>query len=121
MNRWSLVLAGYAGLLGACGIGAGAAAAHISGGGPLDTAANYLLIHAAAIAAISLNRASGRTFLGSATVLAAGITLFSGDLALRALLGMKIFPMAAPLGGMILIAGWLTLSFASLIHLFVRK
>jgi uncharacterized membrane protein YgdD (TMEM256/DUF423 family) len=42
-----------------------------------------------------------------------GATLFSGDIALRALAGHRLFAMAAPSGGMILIAAWLALAGAA--------
>jgi uncharacterized membrane protein YgdD (TMEM256/DUF423 family) len=43
--------------------------------------------------------------------------LFSGDLALRAFAGHRLFPMAAPTGGIILIAAWLALAAAAVIAL----
>lgn len=44
-----------------------------------------------------------------------GLALFSGDLALRALHGTPLFPMAAPSGGVILMAGWLMAGLAALV------
>jgi uncharacterized membrane protein YgdD (TMEM256/DUF423 family) len=43
-----------------------------------------------------------------------GAALFSGDLALRAFTGHRLFAMAAPAGGIILIAAWLALAAAAL-------
>ncbi|MGC2124531.1 MAG: DUF423 domain-containing protein, partial [Xanthobacteraceae bacterium] len=43
-----------------------------------------------------------------------GAVLFSGDIALRALAGHRLFPFAAPTGGFILIAAWLALAIAAL-------
>jgi uncharacterized membrane protein YgdD (TMEM256/DUF423 family) len=43
-----------------------------------------------------------------------GATLFSADLALRAFTGHRLFAMAAPIGGIILIAAWLALAGAAL-------
>jgi uncharacterized membrane protein YgdD (TMEM256/DUF423 family) len=43
-----------------------------------------------------------------------GAALFSGDLALRAFTGHRLFVMAAPAGGIILIAAWLALAAAAL-------
>ena len=117
LRKWSMLLTCLAGLMGAAGVAAGAAAAHTTGGGTLETASHYLLVHAAAIAALSLNHRASKIFLASASLLTLGAALFSGDLALRALAGVKLFAMAAPAGGIILIAGWLTLALASLIHL----
>ena len=43
-----------------------------------------------------------------------GCALFSGDIALRAFAGHRLFPMAAPAGGTILILSWLALGVAAL-------
>ncbi len=40
----------------------------------------------------------------------AGLALFSGDLAMRALAGQPIFRMAAPIGGGTLILAWIALA-----------
>ena len=50
----------------------------------------------------------------------AGAGLFAGDLALRAFAGHRLFPMAAPTGGTILIAAWLALAIAALAGLLQR-
>jgi uncharacterized membrane protein YgdD (TMEM256/DUF423 family) len=39
-----------------------------------------------------------------------GTLLFSGDVSLRAFAGHRLFPMAAPSGGTILILSWLALA-----------
>jgi uncharacterized membrane protein YgdD (TMEM256/DUF423 family) len=41
-----------------------------------------------------------------------GAALFAGDIALRAYVGHRLFPMAAPSGGLLLIIGWLALAAA---------
>jgi uncharacterized membrane protein YgdD (TMEM256/DUF423 family) len=43
-----------------------------------------------------------------------GSVLFAGDLSARAFVGHRLFPMAAPIGGTILIAAWLALAVAAL-------
>jgi uncharacterized membrane protein YgdD (TMEM256/DUF423 family) len=43
-----------------------------------------------------------------------GAALFSGDVALRAFAGHRLFAMAAPTGGIILIAAWLALAAAAI-------
>jgi uncharacterized membrane protein YgdD (TMEM256/DUF423 family) len=40
--------------------------------------------------------------------------LFAADVAARAYLGNRLFPFAAPAGGMIMIAGWLVLTVSAL-------
>ncbi|MCJ2039923.1 DUF423 domain-containing protein [Methylobacterium sp. J-059] len=97
-------------LAGGLGVAASAAAAHIPGADSLKTAAQFLLFHAPAILALAGLGAAGLTH-AIATRIAAwalvlGLALFSGDLALRALAGQPLFPMAAPSGGILLMAGW---------------
>ena len=43
-----------------------------------------------------------------------GGALFSGDIALRAFAGHRLFAMAAPIGGTILIAAWLAFTAAAI-------
>jgi uncharacterized membrane protein YgdD (TMEM256/DUF423 family) len=118
MRRLSFVIAALAGLLGATGVGVAAAAAHLGGGQLLETAATFLMIHAAAVLGILTlgQRASRRitaVFVVAALLLVAGMVLFCGDFALRALAGRALFPMAAPSGGILLIAGWLAAATAA--------
>jgi len=106
----SRALVAVAGLMGAAGVAAAAAGAHL-GGGLLPTAAEILLVHAAAITGLAAlgaarpGRAGGTDL--AAAVLAAGAVLFGGDLALRDLLDLRLVPYAAPTGGVAMIAGWL--------------
>ncbi len=51
----------------------------------------------------------------AAGALLVGLALFSGDLAMRALMGQPLFPMAAPTGGVVLMAGWLLAAVAALV------
>jgi uncharacterized membrane protein YgdD (TMEM256/DUF423 family) len=46
-----------------------------------------------------------------------GASLFSGDIAMRAFAGHRLFPFAAPSGGFILIASWLALAVAAVLTL----
>jgi uncharacterized membrane protein YgdD (TMEM256/DUF423 family) len=105
-----MVLSTLAGLFGAAGVGAAAAAAHINGDATLRTAADFFLFHGAALLAIiALARSTPqRGILAAGSLIALGTVLFSGDLAVRALTGLRLLPMAAPTGGMLLIAGWIT-------------
>lgn len=119
MSGLDRILAALAAVAGGLGVAASAAAAHTSGGETLRTAAQFLLFHAPAILALTGLAAAGLT-RGALTRLAAaalliGLVLFSGDLALRALTGTPLFPMAAPSGGVVLMAGWLLAAVAVLI------
>ncbi len=104
----AFVVAG--GLAGCLGVGLAAAAAHVSGPGSLDVAARFLMIHAPALLALPALDGSGAAPPGplrlAGFLLGLGLLLFCGDLALRALAGLSVLPMAAPVGGMLLIAGW---------------
>ena len=113
MAFWSTALLSSAGLLGAAGVALSAYAAHADGGANLTTAATFLLLHAAAIAGLSAGGTTRRGLLQAATLLVVGVILFSGDITLRVTTGASPWRMAAPTGGMILIAGWLWLSVAA--------
>lgn len=108
-----------AGLAGAAGVALAAAAAHRGGEG-LETAATFLILHAAALVGVAALAAAApgtpfaRVALIGGAVLFVGLVLFSGDLAARAFLDDRLFPMAAPTGGTLLIAGWLVLAVSAL-------
>lgn len=101
-----------AGLLGALGVAAAAAASH-GGDTNLAIAANFLLFHAPALLGLSLIPRS-RLVTVTGYVLAAGLAIFCGDLAMRSITGNALFPMAAPLGGGGLILGWLLVAVSAL-------
>jgi len=108
----SRVLVLAAGVVGAAGVGLSAAAAH-RGGAFTGTAANFLLMHAPVFLAIGL--AGGNRCLRIASlVLFAGLLLFCDDLLARDFLGSRLFPMSAPIGGTLLIAGWVAIAFSAL-------
>ncbi len=123
MLGWTMTLAALAGLFGAAGVGAAAAAAHIAGDTSLRTAADFLLFHAAALLGlVAFARAAPhRGLLVAGSLIAAGTALFSGDLAIRVLAGLRLAPMAAPTGGVLLIAGWLVAAFAGPLALRGRR
>lgn len=113
-TRLHLLLAG---LMGALGVALWAAAAHL-GGGNAATAAQMLLIHAAAIPGLTAARKAGHLADAIArtgvSILILGVALFAGDLALRAFSGAGLFTMAAPIGGSTMIGGWLVVAAAAL-------
>jgi uncharacterized membrane protein YgdD (TMEM256/DUF423 family) len=105
-----------AALLGACGIILAAAGAHAAPGAGLDSAATMLLFHATAImggaALVQAGLVARPLALLAMAAWIVGAALFAGDLALRAFAGHRLFAMAAPTGGIILILGWLALAAA---------
>lgn len=112
------ILIVLAALMGAGGIGLAAAAAHMAPGAGLDSAAYMLLFHAVAVLGGAALMQQGVLWRPLALlVLAAwvlGAALFSGDIALRAFAGHRLFAMAAPSGGIILIVAWLALAAAAI-------
>lgn len=108
-GSWALWNVGAAGLLGAVGVALAAVAAHRVADTSLTTAALFLIMHGAA--AIGLSTLAGSSpwpagFLFSASLMLVAVSLFSGDVASRVLLGDRLFPMAAPTGGSLLILAW---------------
>lgn len=107
-----------AGLFGAGGVAAAALAAHSDGGELMRTAALFLLIHAAALPGILAVSQRGMPGLRMGAVvlclLVVGVVLFASDLIARARLGTGLFPMAAPAGGLAMLAGWVALALSGL-------
>lgn len=120
----STILIALAGLMGMGGVILAAAGAHASPGVGLKSAAYILLFHAAAVLGGTALLQQGQLWRPLAIVALAGWVvggaLFSGDIALRAFAGHRLFAMAAPTGGTILIAAWLALA-ASAIGASVRR
>jgi len=113
------ILIALAGLMGAAGIALAAAGAHMAPGAGLDSAAYMLLFHAAAVVGGAALIPQGVLWRPLALlVLAAwvlGAVLFSGDIAMRVFTAHRLFPMAAPSGGTILIGAWLALTVAAIV------
>ncbi len=113
------ILLGAASLAGLGGVALSAIAAHGPGGPLLETAARFLLLHAAALlglAAVAATGSASPRLLGAAGgILALGLCLFCGDLIRRAYGGAALFPMAAPAGGMLLLGGWALIGLAAFV------
>lgn len=111
------VLIGIAALFGCAGIVFAAAGAHAKPGSGLDSAGHMLLFHAPAVIGACTGIAAGLVSrpagIAAAIMLLIGVALFAGDLALRAYAGHRLFPMAAPTGGMVMIGGWALLAVAA--------
>lgn len=116
---WSLperILIAAGGLAGATGIALSAAASH-AGGAFTGTVAAMLLAHAPALLAVGLLGGvyGGRGLRLGAYCLLVGLLLFSGDLLARDYAGQRLFAMAAPTGGTLMILGWLIVAGSALI------
>lgn len=100
-------LAAIGAVCAAAGVGLSAYASHGAVGDAranLQSAALFALLHGIALAALS--RSAGRRLaLLALAMLAVGVLSFSGSLAAAHFLGLPT--RLAPLGGMLMIAGWL--------------
>jgi uncharacterized membrane protein YgdD (TMEM256/DUF423 family) len=118
MRRWTYGLVALAAFAGAAGVIEAAAVAHGSIDPLAQTSANFLLFAAAAVIAIAaFAQAAPRHrafFLTAGSLLLAGSLLFCGDLAARAFLAHKLFDFAAPVGGTLMIVGWVAAALAAL-------
>jgi len=117
---WTLFV-GFGALFGAVSVGAGAFAAHLLRNrlddysiSLVETAARYQMYHALALIGVGLvslrlddwmTRTSGFSFI-------LGILVFSGSLYVLAFTGMKWLGAITPIGGVMMIIGWLMLSTA---------
>lgn len=108
------LLLGVAGLVGAIGVMAAATASHGEGSRNLAAIAAIGLAHGPALLALGL-AGRGRLLGGAGALLAGGTMVFMTDLGVREWLGHGMFPGAAPLGGMVMIAGWLAVALTGLI------
>jgi uncharacterized membrane protein YgdD (TMEM256/DUF423 family) len=108
-----------ASLMGAAGVVLAAAAAHAAPGAGLDSAAYLLLFHAVAVLGAAALVQQGLLWAPAALIAMAayvvGSALFAGDVSMRAFAGHRLFPMAAPTGGTILILAWLVLALAAFV------
>jgi uncharacterized membrane protein YgdD (TMEM256/DUF423 family) len=111
------ILVILAGVMGADGVILAAVAAHQDNAARLLPASSMLLFHATAVLASVALVERGIVHFGLATTAAFGFViasaLFAADLCLRHFAGHSLFPFAAPTGGTVLIASWLTLALAA--------
>jgi uncharacterized membrane protein YgdD (TMEM256/DUF423 family) len=115
---WFRIVVFAAGLMGAAGVILAAVAAHKAGGTLLPAASSMLLFHAPAalLAVLLADRQIIRPWLGlvAAGGFVAGATLFSTDLTVLQFLGHRLFPMAAPSGGTLMILSWFLLAITAI-------
>jgi Uncharacterized small membrane protein len=97
------------GLIGAVGILTAAGSAHAGASQALVSAATVCLAHAPALLALALG-GKGRWMAVAGALLALGTLIFVSDMALREFAGLRLLPLAAPLGGLLMITGWLSIA-----------
>ena len=111
------ILVILAGIMGADGVVLAAASAHQPDAMRLASASSMLLFHATAVLAVAALAERGvihlRIGIAAAFGFVVAAALFAGDLTLRQYAGHSLFPMAAPTGGMLLIASWLAVAVAA--------
>jgi uncharacterized membrane protein YgdD (TMEM256/DUF423 family) len=101
-----------AGLCGAAGVALSAVAAH--GGTPnTATAATFMVVHAPALLVVGLT-VFNAVIRWAAAILLLCLMLFAGDLAARDFLDDRLFAMAAPAGGGLMILGWVGIAASAL-------
>ncbi len=107
VQRLRAALFAWGGLAGAAGVALAAVAAHRVESPALTAASTMLVVHAAAAIALTASASLSRHCLTAAGTMLFAASLFGGDVALHTLAGTHLFPMAAPVGGSLLIASWL--------------
>ena len=95
------------GIFGASGVALAAAASHGGDTRLLGSASTMCLVHAPVLLALHAGGRQFRTATLAALVIGAGTLIFAADLLVRHFGGSGLFPMAAPMGGTTMIAGWL--------------
>jgi uncharacterized membrane protein YgdD (TMEM256/DUF423 family) len=111
------ILIGLAAIMGADGVILAALSAHQADAARLAAASSMLLFHSSAVLAVVALAERGVVHLKIGIAAAFGFVvasaLFAGDLSLRQFAGHSMFSFAAPTGGTLLIASWLTLLVAA--------
>jgi uncharacterized membrane protein YgdD (TMEM256/DUF423 family) len=111
------ILVALAAVMGADGVILAAVSAHQPDASRLASASSMLLFHAATVlATVALIERSvihPKVGLTAAFGFVIAAALFAGDLTLRQYAGHSLFPMAAPIGGTLLIVSWLALAVAA--------
>ncbi|MBS1487607.1 MAG: DUF423 domain-containing protein [Bacteroidetes bacterium] len=119
MKKQSILIAGA--LLGGLAVGLGAFGAHalknlLLENGRTDTyelAVRYHFYHALALLLIgTLAQENNKRFSYASLFILTGVVLFSGSLYLFALTNITTFAMVTPIGGLLLLGGWITFAIA---------
>ncbi|HTF22084.1 MAG TPA: DUF423 domain-containing protein [Chryseolinea sp.] len=110
---WACILGGTGVMIGA--FGAHALKSILEASGRLDTfetAVKYQFYHALALLAVGLmiQHFGARALHYAALLFVLGVIFFSGSLYVLCLTGIGVLGAVTPLGGLLLIAGWITLA-----------
>jgi uncharacterized membrane protein YgdD (TMEM256/DUF423 family) len=124
MRIWTLALMLIGGVLGAAGVSAAAAAAHVANTAGMNAIAQIGLAHGAALvglAALAQRLHRPVWTLTAASLMAFGAGAFCLELALRHFYAISMFPNAAPIAGTAIIVGWLGVAVAAAREMAVRS
>jgi len=126
-TTWLLIAALLGALAVSCGaFGAHGLRAHFEKDGAItqdderglaswETAARYQMYHALALLAVGIlaSRGSGRLLNAAGLAMTAGTLIFSGCLYALVLTGQRVLGAIVPIGGSLLILGWILLAAAA--------
>jgi len=116
-SRVARILVILAAIMGGDGVILAASSAHLDHAQTLEAASSMLLFHAPVVLAAVLlaerNIIHGRIGIVAAFGFVVAASMFAGDLTLRQFAGHRLFPMAAPTGGTLLILSWLLLAISA--------
>ena len=101
-----------AGLCGAAGVALAAVAAH-RGAPNTATAATFLIVHAPVFLIVGMI-VFNNIMRWAALALLFGVILFAADLVVRDFADERLFAMAAPVGGGLMILGWMGIAVSAL-------
>lgn len=110
------VLLTLACLMGGAGVLAASASAHGGGATQWAPAAQILLAHAGAAAALLIAFGGSPGGLAAIALMEAGAALFAADMAMRASFSAALFPSAAPIGGVLVVLGWFLAALIALLR-----
>ena len=110
---WRAAIAA-SGVIGAAGVAAAAGASHLGDSRNLSAIAAICLSHGPALLALGL-AGQGRRLAVATWLIGLGTIIFAADLGLREWSGQPVFAGAAPLGGGLMILGWLAIAAAGAI------
>lgn len=99
-----------AGLMGLFGVASAAAASHGADPRLLGGASAMCLAHAPALIGLYAAWPNLRTAGWAALLISVGTTVFAADLTLRHFASHGLFPMLAPIGGSLMMLGWLVIA-----------
>lgn len=105
----------FAGIFGFGGVVSAALASHAGDPRLMGAASAMLLAHAPALIALCAAWPAIRTAAAAAALLILGTLLFTGDLLMRQTVGHGLFPMSAPTGGTLMMAGWLAIALGAVL------